>query len=139
MAETIYVPIEKFIELAPLLLPLIERAMEYSQGEYSLDDVIDGVLDKKMQLWGVVDGEAGIVGAAITRVIQAPGLTTLQIMYVGGTDMREWGPSFDATLNDFGKTQGCTRLQACGRHGWAKALKPQGYSQDYVVMGKAIK
>lgn len=138
MTRILYVPKEKLTDIGPQLMPYIASALEYGQGEYSMDDIVDAIVDNRMQLWGAVDDERGILGAAVTCVVVTPQLRILQVKYLGGERMIEWYEALDAELVSFGLRNNCAMVQAAGRAGWARTMPWAGYERQYVVMGKRI-
>lgn len=137
MHQVNYVPLAKLRELWPLLAPFLEEALGRGHGEHNLEQVLDEVLERRMQLWGVVD-PTGIVAALTTRVVSHPGLRVLQIAYLGGSGIDEWGEELHEKMREFARMKNCERIEICGRLGWLKKLPKVGYEQQYVVMGVKV-
>ena len=138
MVNILYVPKAKLTAVGPQLFPFIDRALQYGQGEYTLDNILDAILDDRMQLWGVVDDERGIIGAVTTRIIETPQLRILHIDHLGGEDFASWGEALDKEMTVFARKNNCAMLQALGRPGWVRAIPWAGVEQQYVVIGKRI-
>lgn len=103
---------------------------------YTMQSLLDLVLDKKMQLWGI-EVEDCYVAAGLTQVIQYPVNTILEIVGWGGKDSENWLLLIER-LALWGEMQGCTVVRAIGRKGWTRLLKDYNFNGEKVVISAPI-
>lgn len=108
----------------------IEAALEYSGGSHSFDDVRDGVLAGRMQIW------PGKHSVAITEIIVYPKKRVLHVFLAGG-EMAELIDMIDSAAA-WGDAQGCTSVTMSGRRGWERVLGNHGFKPVMIVMERAI-
>lgn len=132
-----YMPPEKLRAVWAAARPFLDAALAKGHGEYWLEDIIDALLERRMQLW-VVMAEGSMVGAAVTEVVRYPRLAVLQVVLLGGERMIEWYQAIDAAFVDAAQRFGCQEVRTHGRKGWARTMPWAGYEQSYVVMSKRI-
>lgn len=110
--------------------PQIEAALAYSGGTHIFEDVVQGVIDGRMQAW--VNDDT----IAITEVIAYPRKRTLHCFLAGGKASRiiEMMPS----AMQWGRAQGCTSFTIAGRKGWMRVLAKHGWRPSLYVMETAI-
>ena len=96
----------------------IEDALEYSGGTHLFEDIEEGILSGKMQLW------PGPNCAAVTEVIEYKRKKVLHIFLAGG-DMAGLLDMMDSA-EDWGRTQFCTSLTLSGRRGWSGPAPSRG-------------
>ena len=110
--------------------PWIEAALEYCGGTHTWDDIVDGIISSRMQLW------PSQKGCIVTEIVIYPRKKVLNIFLAGGEleqildmndDVKEWA-----------KQQGCEAATLSGRIGWKKPLIPQGWKLMYANFQKEI-
>ena len=106
----------------------IEDALEYSGGTHTFDDVAQGILDGKLQLWPAERG------CAVTEIVIYPRIKVLHVFLAGG-EMDQIIDMIDSAV-EWSKTQGCTSMTISGRHGWQKALAKHGFKPVMTVLKK---
>ena len=109
----------------------IEAALEYSGGTHIFDDVKQGILEGRMQLWPSPNS------CAVTEIVEYARKKVLHVFLAGG-EMDELTDMIDSAAA-WGRTQGCTALTMSGRKGWERALAPHGFKPVMIVMERAIK
>lgn len=102
--------------------PLVDRAMEYSDGKMLSDDVYNSLKLKEMQLW-LVPG-----GVWVTRIVQYPQSTRLEWIAAAG-EYQNWTEEFPY-LFAWAKEQGCDAVEIAGRPGWGRKI---GYEEIHRV------
>lgn len=111
--------------------PHLEPALDYAGNTHTWDDIAQGVLSNRYQLWYSQNS------SIITEIIDYPRLRDLHFFLVGG-DMEELR-AMRGPIEEWGKEQGCSRVSCAGRKGWARSfLKDEGYNVDWVVMTKGF-
>ena len=121
----------------PLVEEYLNTALEYSLGEYSIDDIKNACISKNMQLWVKVGKQAK--GAFVTKIAKYPQKNLLIVILLGGDEFQEWRDEADALLNAFGKQHNCEYVELFGRKGWGKMLKDIDYKEVTRLFAKEIK
>lgn len=110
--------------------PWINAALEYSGGTHLFEDVVDSVKLGTMQLW------AGERGCLVTEIIQYPRKKVLHIFLAGGE--LDQILDMDASVQYFGRANGCTSMTLAGRRGWVRALSHLSWKEQFTVVGVEI-
>jgi hypothetical protein len=109
----------------------VEAALEYSGGTHHFDDVVEMVIQNKLQVWPATQS------VVLTEIIVYPRLKNLHYFLAGG-DLDELS-RMRPIIESWGKSIGCTRVSLAGRRGWAKTfLKDEGYSPQWTVLAKEL-
>lgn len=109
----------------------IEAALKYSQGTHNFADIASGILSGRFQLW------PNRKSAIVTEIIVYPRLKDLHFFLAGGDldELKHMTPF----IEEWGKSQGCSRVSLAGRPGWAKTfLKDMGYMPTWYVLKKDL-
>jgi len=102
--------------------PLLQKGIDKSNGEYTLDDVYRFCTDGDMQLlMAVIEDE--IVAALNTEIIIYPRKKAFRLINAGGSHLKEWGPELWEFMEAAAKLNDCDLIEAIGRPGWMKYLK----------------
>lgn len=104
----------------------IEAALAYSGGTHTFEDVRDGILAGRMQIWH------GPKGCAVTEIVEYPRKRVLHCFLAGG-EMGQITDMIESAIA-WGKTQGCESLTLSGRMGWERALRPHGFKPVLITM-----
>lgn len=104
----------------------IEAALEYSGETHDFQDVADGILSGRMQLWPAEKG------CAVTEIVLYPKKSVLHVFLAGG-EMETIVNMIDSAVA-WGKTQGCTSMTIAGRRGWERVLAKHGYKPVMTVL-----
>ncbi|MEY4863801.1 MAG: hypothetical protein RLZ51_1896 [Pseudomonadota bacterium] len=108
--------------------PWIEDALEYSGGTHAFEDVVQGIVEGRMQLWPAARG------CAVTEIVLYPRKSVLHVFLAGG-EMDQIIDMIDSAV-EWSKGQGCTSMTIAGRHGWARVLGKYGYRPVMTVLEK---
>ena len=106
----------------------IEDALEYSGGTHNFDDVAQGIIEGRMQLWPAERG------CAVTEIVLYPRIKVLHVFLAGG-EMDQIIDMIDSAV-EWSKTQGCTSMTISGGHGWQKVLSKHGVQPVMTVLKK---
>ena len=129
---------ESYIEmLAPLVMQYAQRALDHARGELTVDQVLYGVASGKYQLWLVAKVD-GLLGQAVTELVQYPNVLVLRVVLLSGKEMPSWQTLLDEELSAFARREGATRMEAVGRRGLSRTLAPLGFKESYTVMTKEL-
>jgi hypothetical protein len=108
----------------------IEDALAYAGGTHTFDDIVDGIVTGRMQLWPAPRG------CAVTEIVIYPKKKVLHVFLAGG-EMDQLFDMIDGAAK-WGRAQGCTSMTLAGRLGWQRAMKPLGWDAKMIVMEKEI-
>jgi len=106
----------------------IEAALQHSGGTHDFWDIVEGVYEKRMQLW------AAERGCLVTEIVHFPKKKVLNV-FLGGGELEQLA-DMHTNVIAWGKEQGCTGASICGRAGWVRAFKKYGWKQKYTVITK---
>jgi hypothetical protein len=91
----------------------IEAALEWADGTYAYEDIVEAVAAGRMQFWPAPHS------AVITELVRHPQMLTLHIFLAGG-NLGEIAAMTPTVLN-WGQSQGASVCYFTGRKGWAKS------------------
>ncbi len=108
----------------------IARALKRSGGTHSLQDVLEGLLKGKYQLFENDDG------VCITEIMEAPKGRYLHCWIVAGR-LPEVMQLQDA-VERHALTNSCRFMSTSGRFGWKAVLPHYGWKQSQIVFTKEL-
>lgn len=117
--ELVLVPISDVLRVMPTVAPMLEPAIDQSDGRWGLYDVISAILQGHMHLWLAVDED--IVAAMVTRFIDYPRMRACGLMFIGGKAREMWLDHEDRVC-EWAQGQGCAELEGYARKGWLRIL-----------------
>lgn len=119
--------------------PLLQKAIDKSDGEYSQDDILRLIMSGEMQLWGAFDIEEDVMlMAMVTEIIIYPQHKSAWIVLSGGTRLDDWFEGIHNLLLRWAKYHGCKNIRITGRTGWERKLKHLGYNKLTTVLSNEI-
>lgn len=104
----------------------IADALEYSGGTHTVDDVVEGIVSGRMQLWPAERG------CAVTEVISYPRKKVLHVFLAAG-EMDQIVDMLDSA-KAWGRDQGCDAFTIAGRKGWKRVLAKHGFQETFTVL-----
>lgn len=99
--------------------PWIEAALEYSGGTHDFSDIVQGLIEQKMQLWPAPKG------CIVTEIVVYPKKKMLHV-FLGGGELEQL-LDMHSDVIEWAKGQGCSGMTITGRHGWKKPLAAHGW------------
>lgn len=121
--------------LWPMVAPLIEKAIEYSDGMVTLPEVVADLLAKRAQCWVVVSDDKKLTAAAISCIRQyESGLKQASIRLIGGENLKAWF-GLKTKFEEWAKSEGCSEVLFHVRKGWIREL-PDYQLTQYVMRKK---
>ena len=120
------VPSEHVLNVWPAVADYVQNALEYTDGRYELEDVLEMVEGGGFLLWIAFDGE-NIKGCVITQMMQYPRKKFLGCPFVTGDEFASWKQPMFETLQRFARDNDCKGLEATARLGWSRVFKDDGY------------
>ncbi|HYH17888.1 MAG TPA: hypothetical protein VD995_04660 [Azospirillum sp.] len=114
--------------------PWLAAALARGGGTHTVDDVLNAVLAGRMQFW---PGERSVL---VTEIVTYPRLKAVRVFAGGGEANAALGEmlALERHVADFGRANGCQRIEGFGREGWARALRRLGYADTRVFMWRAL-
>ena len=122
----------------PVIAPLLQRAVEHSEGRTTLKETVSDIMAKRKQLWVIVDDDKQTRAAAVSSLQKfEAGLMLAAINLLGGepghlNELLDLMPQFES----WAKGEGCNRVEILLRKGWAGKL-PE-YKLAAYMMSKTI-
>lgn len=103
----------------PQVEPYVLKALKRWVPAYRPADILEGIEKELMQLWIFTDAkEEKLYGTCITKIEHYPLMKQLNIYMLSGNKMHRWKKDFVEMMRKFGKSEGCSYVQATGRRGW---------------------
>jgi hypothetical protein len=123
----------------PTIAPLLIRARDTGQGESSMTDYMQKILNGLAQCWVIGDDNDNMIGAGLTEILNYSQHKTLHIILLAGIGFEELAKGLPV-VEQFAKTQGCVAVESWGRKGWTRVLAKHcpGFTEVYTVMRKHI-
>lgn len=120
--------------LWPEVSPILSRAVEWTEGRYSLRSVLASLISGDMQLW-VIRREK-VVGAAVTQVaVYDTGVKSVVVMFVAGDGLKDWKHLWSA-VEEWASRMGCRYAETICRKGWERLVP--GWEKRGIEMVKDI-
>lgn len=110
--------------------PLIEAALARNGHTHSFSDVAARVREGKAQLW------PGRASMGVSELVQHPNMLTAHGWLAAG-DMDEV-KAITRDFADWAKAQGAVYASLCGREGWKRALKDDGWGNPQIMLRKYL-
>ena len=112
----------------------LEKGLEYSNGEISIEDIYLGLQSREMQLWSAFNEEGECVASMVSEIINYPKTRACRMIVVGGGHMKYW-LDYQYEFMRWAKENGCDRVEAYCRDGMMRRLEPYGYKKLYNLCG----
>lgn len=122
----------------PQVAPLIQKAIDKSLGEFTLEHIRDLLIEAEKALW-VVFRDDEIIAAITTRIdyYGYSNIRNVTIDFAGGKDFADWS-MFTDYIEPIYKNMGCDNILIAGRLGWLRLHTDKGYKSVYHVIGKSL-
>lgn len=104
---------------------------------YEVEDILDQLVDEKLQLWVVLD-EGDVAAVATTQVVKYPQTKDLIIVHCAGHHIENWAEALLEELTEYGQLNECTRIVTQGRKGTERLYPKWGFEFESVRMAKVI-
>ena len=130
------VPIEYVNQIWPSVEGYISAAMEYSSGDYTVDEVKVMV---SLGSWGLIvatDDTNALHGALVISYFNRPSDRVGFVVAIGGklvSNRSTW-----AQFEDILRSNGATYLEGAGRESIVKLWSRYGMKQKYAIVGKKL-
>ena len=121
---------DKIEEFLPKILPIIKPAIDKSQRNVSIDDVVEDIMTKHSLMWAVYIGDT-LSAAFTTSIAEHPQRKTLFIEFMGGAAMAVWMRAALRVLKELAEKSKLDGIEAHGRIGFSKIAKDHGFKEMY--------
>lgn len=141
-----YIPVpqltlDQFTEVWLRILPFVKKLVKKSHGRVSDKSIFDEVVKNEVHLWVVFDetNDNEVIAFIATRIRDYAVKRLLSFDYIGGERAEDWFELAHDSIADWAKTPqdkggpGCHGIEATGRIGWVRFLKPRGWDQQYAI------
>ena len=135
MLEEVKVKVDDIDLVWPVVLPMLQRAIDLNDGDFDGNHVYERLMEDTMQLF-VGYNTDDIIYAAVTELIPYQHNKALRIVLMGGKQINSWVDT--KTFEKFGRLEGCNRIEIVGRKGWVKKLISRGYKQTHYIVTKEL-
>lgn len=128
-----YVPVEYVHQTWPLVEAFIASALQYCQGEITIEQAKMRVADGRWEMYVAVDDSGAIKGAAAVQFNNMPNDRVAHIATMGGkliTNPDNW-----AQFLDLLKYRGATRVEGAVRESMARFCTKYGLTEKYRIVG----
>jgi hypothetical protein len=115
----------------PRVEVFIKEAIERGHVPYSLEEVAAEIMERRWQLWTVMDDD-GIMAVAVTKIDKFGNGTVGTIMFLSGEEWGKWAHLLNDVLMPWFKEKGCQSVRLFGRKGFQRLL-PDWETVAYVM------
>lgn len=116
---------------------IVQSLRKMSDGS-KLDDIYHDLITNNKQLWIAYDrDEEKIIGCALTSIVVFPEFKKLLYYIVSGKNFELWR-DYSFVIENWAKSNGCTKIEMCGRLGWRKYLESLGFKLVSIGMEKDL-
>jgi len=134
-SEISFVPIEHIGPLWKQVEKHLEKPLEMDGNAYTSQDVLNSLINGKMQLWISWSKKKEKVEAAIvTEIVDYPQKRACRYFLAGGSNMKSWFKKITKEVEQWAKLNKCHRIELVGRKGWSRWLKD--YTPKHIVLVK---
>lgn len=130
------VPIEYVNQVWDKVEGYLTAALEYSSGDYSINDLKVMVVQGSWHLIVATDEENTIHGALVVFYFNRPADRVGFVVAIGGklvSNRATW-----AQFEDILRSNGATYLEGAGRESIVKLWSRYGMRQKYIITGKSL-
>lgn len=138
MVKIIAIPPQEVPAVFPHIINLIIQSMEYTHGEFDIDDLYKQLLTLQTVLWTVTNERYEIEAFAITDVLEYPKKKVIRILLLAGKGMENWKQQFTDSMVAWGAKIGASGIEVIGRKGWERALEKLGFNYMSTILLKEI-
>lgn len=131
------VPAEHILAFWDDCKPFLQRALDKTYGEFTIEDILDNLLEEKEQLH-ILTKEDQLVGAAVTEVVDYPRRRALRIHLMGGQLLNGTLEALEDHMVLGAKAIDADHIEWIGRPGWQKVFSGSDKQTVRVTMIKEV-
>jgi hypothetical protein len=122
----------------PLVCKYIQSALDLSNGESDIEDILKMLQEEELGLWIAWSQELKRPVACCTTMIQDyPKKKVCTIVHFGGDTFLEVG-NLIPKIQRYAKEQGCQSMRVYGRKAWVKRLTSYGFDYRFTCVESAL-
>jgi hypothetical protein len=118
------------------IVHLLDAGIDALVGDYASSDIVQLALGGQLQLWALAEGQK-LYGLVVTAIEVYPRAKVFRLVLVVGGEMDKW-LDLEAMLEKFALAQGCSRMEAEARPGFARILQSKNYRSRAELIVKHI-
>lgn len=120
------------------LVQLLEEEPELWNRAHTTESIRAHIVAGQITLWFVVKS-GYIYMAFFTTVMRYPVMSTLDVVWASGKDLKKYLGIGLLGLEDYAKRRGCAEINVdAAREGWGRPLAPFGYKRTRSVFTKVL-
>ena len=119
-----------------VVAPMLQKAINKSQKDYSVDDIFNFLMSDDMQLWAWLEDKK-IIACCISQIVNYPQRKVCQLPYIAGSGLRRFLEAEEIIIK-WAKMNDCTQLEGCARDGWLRIMQPRNWFKVWVTIRKDI-
>ena len=112
--------------------PLLKRALQYSDGKYSLPGIQSLLLNHHAVCWLALENTE-IKGVLLTKINEFECSKRASLFMLAGDDLDKLMKLYP-TIKNWALRMGCDALELFGRPGWEKKLKKYDFEKTHIVL-----
>lgn len=120
-------------QISTLLDPVVKKA---AKGEFTLADILELATDGRVFI-GVVENEGVMTMACAFEFKLYPQMTVLNIMAIGGTNLRQVAALYFDTFRRWAKSAGADYIEASCSPAMSRILARNGFIETYRQVRRA--
>lgn len=128
---------DELADLWPIIRDRIASCCKRSGGKYEPVDVLQNLINRRMDLWLAVDDANAVQALAITEIVDYPRVKVCKLLAGTGDDAERWYRLIDG-IENWARSQGCGVFEPICRPGWEKRFAALGYRKTHVVLEKRL-
>ena len=132
MITVLPVPAQSVARRWQQVAPMLDAALPYAQGRFTLQGIYDDLEDGSKDLWAFYRG-AEIIGAVVTVYTDFPALKLCTVLLCGGNDIDEWKDQGLDAIERAALRDGCSQIEIVGRPGWRRKCASYDHAGDWLV------
>lgn len=117
--------------------PLVQKALAYADGKFSLGGVYEALIGARMNLWLLLDPDVRV--AVVTEIQDFPHKRVCTVAFAGADDQGHDWPIMMKTIEEFAKWANCDSIEIWGRKGWEKVLSGSDFRFLHTVLSKNLR
>jgi hypothetical protein len=134
--QLVLIPQPHVAQTWPLARPYLAQAAMRGRSMQDAEEWLGECINDAKQLWLLWDEqEAKCRGAVVTYLTRSPSGMTCVINAFGAESGTPWPPLL-SVLEDWARTQNCTRIRIYGRVGWTEKLP--NYALKGVILDRNL-
>lgn len=129
------IPVEMLDIIWPLVTEHLERVVEVSHGEITLESLYKDFTAVNSILLTISRGSDIIAVNTLSIRVFGSGIRALFIPVTGGNELEGWIDQFLDVAKSIAKEHDCTELRGIAvRRGWLKKLEPRGWETLHQIV-----